>query len=139
MDHIRRRRRGSTLVEFALTFPVYVVVLMGVVDAGWLYFQQASLDGATRAACRSGTTVDPGVGNVNIMNVYTQVENQVEAELDEMGVDSSNLSVTSTTSGAPPTRTLICTVQQPYTALTRLVLPDLTLTATTAMRMEYQR
>jgi Flp pilus assembly protein TadG len=139
MVRLRRGRHGSTHLEFALTFPVYVVVLFGIVDGGWLYYQQASLDSATRIACRGGTTVDPGNGNVNIMNVYNYVTTQVPIELDAMGVDSSNLSISSTTSGTAPTRTLICTVQQPYSALTRLVLPDMTLTSTTAMRMEYQR
>ena len=139
MNRFRRGRRGSTHLEFALTFPVYVVVLFGIVDGGWLYYQQASLDSATRIACRGGTTVDPGNGNVNIQNVYDYVIAEVPLELDAMGVDSTNLSVSATTNGAPPTRTLICTVQQPYNALTRLVLPDMTLTSVTAMRMEYQR
>jgi Flp pilus assembly protein TadG len=139
MHRIRHGRRASTHLEFALTFPVYVVVLFGIVDGGWLYYQQSSLDGATRTACRGGTTVDPGTNNVNIQNVYDYVIAQVPTELDEMGVDSTNLSVTATTTGAAPTLTLICTTQQPYNALTRFVLPDMTLTSTTAMRMEYQR
>jgi len=139
MHRTRRGRRASTHLEFALTFPVYVLVLFGIVDGGWLYYQQASLDGATRTACRGGTTVDPGTNSVNIQNVYDYVIDQVPLELDEMGVDSTNLSVTATTTGAPPTRTLICTTQQPFSALTRFVLPDMTLTSVTAMRMEYQR
>jgi Flp pilus assembly protein TadG len=139
MDRSRRSRRGATLLEFALTFPVYILVLMGIIDGGWLYFQQASLDSATRAACRGGTTVDPGTNNVNIQTVYDYVIAQVPVELDEMSVDSKGLSVNVTTTGAAPTHTLVCTVQQPYTALTGLVLPDMTLTSTTAMRMEYQR
>jgi Flp pilus assembly protein TadG len=139
MQRIRRGRRASTTMEFALTFPVYVFVLFGIVDGGWLYYQQSSLDGATRTACRGGTTVDPGTNNVNIQTVYDYVINQVPLELQEMGVDSSNLSVSATTTGAAPTLTLICTVQQPFTAVTRFVLPDMTLTSTTAMRMEYQR
>ena len=71
--------------------------------------------------------------------MYDYVINQVPTELDEMGVNSTNVSVSATTTGNSPTRTLICTVQQPYSALTRLVLPDMTLTSVTAMRMEYQR
>jgi Flp pilus assembly protein TadG len=134
-----RRQRGATLLEFALTLPVYLVVMMGIVDAGWLYFQQSSLDGATRIACRGGTTVDPGTNSVNIQTVYDYVTNQVPIELDEMGVNSNGLSINVTTTGAAPTRTLVCTVQQPYTALTGLVLPSMTVTSTTAMRMEYQR
>ena len=139
MQRIRRGRRASTTMEFALTFPVYVLVLFGIVDGGGLYYQQASLDGATRTACRGGTTVDPGTNNVNIQTVYDYVINAVPLELQAMGVDSSNLSVSATTTGAAPTLTLICTVQQPFTAVTRFVLPDMTLTSTTAMRMEYQR
>jgi Flp pilus assembly protein TadG len=139
MQRIRRGRRASTTLEFALTFPVYVLVLFGIVDGGWLYYQQSSLDGATRTACRGGTTVDPGTNNVNIQTVYDYVTNEVPLELDAMGVNSNNLSISSTTTGAAPTLTLICTVQQPFTALTKFVLPDMTLTSTTAMRMEYQR
>jgi len=139
MHRTHRGRRASTTMEFALTFPVYVVVLFGIVDGGWLYFQQASLDSATRTACRGGTTVDPGTNNVNIQTVYDYVTNAVPLELDAMGVNSNNLSISSTTTGAAPTLTLICTVQQPFTALTKFVLPDMTLTSTTAMRMEYQR
>jgi Flp pilus assembly protein TadG len=139
MNRIRRGRRASTHLEFALTFPVYIVVLFGIVDGGWLYYQQSSLDGATRAACRGATTVDPGNASVNIQNVYDYVIAEVPNELDAMGVDSTNLSVSATTTGAAPTRTLVCTVQQPYSALTKFVLPDMTLTSVTAMRMEYQR
>jgi Flp pilus assembly protein TadG len=139
MNRIRRGRRASTTMEFALTFPVYVVVLFGIVDGGMLYYQQSSLDSATRTACRGGTTVDPGTNNVNIQTVYDYVTNEVPLELDAMGVNSNNLSISSTTTGAAPTLTLICTVQQPFTALTKFVLPDMTLTSTTAMRMEYQR
>ena len=139
MHCIRRGRRGSTHLEFALTLPIYVMVLFGIVDGGMLYMQQSSLDGATRTACRGATTVDPGVNNANIQAVYDYVNDQVPLELDAMGVDSTGLAITSTTSGGAPTRTLICTVQQPYTALTGFVLPDLTLTSITAMRLEYQR
>lgn len=64
----RDRQRGTTLVEFALVFPVLIALLFGIIDAGRFIgtrtmLSQAAAAGA-RASCLSGasqSTVDQAV------------------------------------------------------------------------------
>ena len=59
---LRRRlgERGASLVEFALVFPVLVVVIVGALSLLWLAAATTSLDQATRRAARfAATPIDP--------------------------------------------------------------------------------
>ena len=52
---MRRRERGQSLLEFALMLPVLLIILMGLLDLGRLYFVMVTLEdlageGATYAA-----------------------------------------------------------------------------------------
>ena len=38
-----RNRRGATIVEFALVFPLLLLLMLGVMDFGFYYFVQHSL------------------------------------------------------------------------------------------------
>jgi Flp pilus assembly protein TadG len=44
-----RRDRGSAAVEFAITAPVLIILVLGVADYGVLTYQASALAGATRA------------------------------------------------------------------------------------------
>ena len=66
----RDRQRGTTLVEFALVFPVLIALLFGIIDAGRFIgtrtmLSQAAAAGA-RASCLDGasqSTVDQAVAD----------------------------------------------------------------------------
>jgi Flp pilus assembly protein TadG len=48
----RERARGQALAEFALVFPIFALVLFGVISLGlWVFYQQ-QLSGAAREAAR---------------------------------------------------------------------------------------
>lgn len=47
-----RRPRGQALAEFALVFPVFFLVLMGMIDGGRLVYTDATLSQAAREAAR---------------------------------------------------------------------------------------
>jgi hypothetical protein len=51
---------GAAAVEFAITVPVLVVLVLGVADYGFLMGTSASLEGATRAGAEVGKA-DPSV------------------------------------------------------------------------------
>ncbi len=51
----RRNQRGSNAVEFALTLPVLVVMLSGLIDYGWYFSQHQAVLSAVREATRAGT------------------------------------------------------------------------------------
>lgn len=61
VHNLRRRRDGATAVEFALTFPVLMVALMGVIELGRLGYTQTALHFAAQEATRFAIVRD---GNV---------------------------------------------------------------------------
>lgn len=50
-----RDRRGTAMVEFALTAPVFLLLLLGIIDYGWKYYAQQVLQGAVSNAARAAT------------------------------------------------------------------------------------
>jgi TadE-like protein len=48
----RRRSAGQALVEFALVFPIMIMVLFGIISLGLLVFYQQQLSSAAREAAR---------------------------------------------------------------------------------------
>jgi Flp pilus assembly protein TadG len=55
--------RGSTIVEFALVFPLFAMLLFGIMEFGWYFFVQHTLQYATREGTRlalvGATLTDP--------------------------------------------------------------------------------
>ena len=56
----RSHRRAGVAVEFALTLPVLLVLLAGVVDFGWFFFVQAAVLNAAKDAARMGVVAEAG-------------------------------------------------------------------------------
>ena len=47
-----RIEKGQALVEFALVLPLLLALLCGIVDFGWLYYNQITLNNAAREGAR---------------------------------------------------------------------------------------
>ena len=52
---LRRHQRGTALMEFALTAPVFLLILMGIFDYCWQMYAQQVLQGAVAKAGRDAT------------------------------------------------------------------------------------
>jgi len=50
--HIRRKESGQAIVEFALVLPILLALLCGIIDFGWLYYNQITLNNAAREGAR---------------------------------------------------------------------------------------
>jgi Flp pilus assembly protein TadG len=81
----RRGERGQSLVEFAVTFPVFVLLLAGMVDLGLALFSNVTIISAAREGARLGV-VQPGD--------TTAIEDRVRAMSN--GLDLNKLTVTTT-------------------------------------------
>jgi uncharacterized membrane protein len=53
-------RGGGVSVEFALTLPLLLILLAGVVDYGWYFFVQSAVLNAAKDAVRMGVVADMG-------------------------------------------------------------------------------
>ena len=49
---LHRREHGQALVEFALVLPILLLLLCGIIDFGWLYYNQITLNNAAREGAR---------------------------------------------------------------------------------------
>ena len=43
---------GQAMVEFALVLPIFLLILCGIIDFGWLFYNQLSLNNACREGAR---------------------------------------------------------------------------------------
>lgn len=55
MDSKERRERGQALVEFALVFPIFLVLVFGLIDVGRLVYVDNALSQAAREGARWGS------------------------------------------------------------------------------------
>lgn len=59
-------KRGNSALEFALAFPVFIILVLGIIEFGWYFFVQHTLQYATREGMRLalvGRTLTDGSGN----------------------------------------------------------------------------
>lgn len=65
----RRTRRGQALIEFAVAFPVVLVMMFAIFDVTRLMFIQNSLDSAARAAARRAAMNEPSTSRSDLFRV----------------------------------------------------------------------
>jgi Flp pilus assembly protein TadG len=58
------RRRGASMVEFAIILPVLVALLFGLIEFGWLFFKMAQINQAARHGAR--VAVRPAADNAEV-------------------------------------------------------------------------
>jgi Flp pilus assembly protein TadG len=133
-----RWRRGTNAIEFAITFPFFVFVMAGMIDAAWMVMQQSAYDSAAHLGCRDGSTKDPGFALANIASVKSYAQTQALYHLGQYGGQCNSCSVTAETLYSNPAMSLRCTITGAYKPLFG-VLPNGTLKSKAVVRMEFQR
>ena len=72
MRRRRNRQSGQSLVEFALVLPVFLLILAGIIDMGFMFYSRITVINAAREGARSAVTaIDnptniPGLVNSNV-------------------------------------------------------------------------
>lgn len=80
----RKSRRGQGLVEFALAFPIFLLIVLGIFEFGRLFIVYTSVYAAAREGARYGAAVD------NLCNT------NIESEAERAGFLAGDLSITTT-------------------------------------------
>jgi Flp pilus assembly protein TadG len=89
--HKRQRTRGQALVEFAIIFPLFLIVLGSVLYFGFLLYSKMSIINAAREGAHYGILLDPADPAFD-----TQVSDQVQGAA---GAGLNPTSVTTDTQG----------------------------------------
>lgn len=105
MPRLRRHRdtddRGASAVEFALVLPLLLVLMFGLIDFGFVFSQQLTLNNAVREGARRAVVNDPYNGNSTTANprtcdgILTSVKNQLLG----LGMDNSQVQLKITQDG----------------------------------------
>jgi Flp pilus assembly protein TadG len=130
-----RARRGANAVEFALTLPVFLMLVLGTMDYGLIFMTQAGLDSAVSIGCREGAMVDPLLADPTIT-----AHDQVVALANYWCADTP-CDITVTDSGGPtaPVRTLECRISRETKAIIGFVPAPVELESVSQYRLEWQR
>lgn len=125
----RCRERGAAMVEFALVFPLLIVLIMGIVEVGRAYHVQTSLSNAAREGVRT-----MALGN-NATAARTAAKNAATTLSPPLTDAQLTISPATCTSGAQVTMTVKYTTSY-ITALPGMVGVgnSLTLTGKGTMR-----
>jgi Flp pilus assembly protein TadG len=129
-------QEGAAAVEFAIILPVLLLLTLGALDLGHMYFvdhliTNASREGARYAAKYTGTAAEP---------TNAQVSTYVKSTLNYDAFNLDALTVSATYAGTFPNRiaTVTVTANKQWWALGVLAgFPAKTLTAQTAMNVEH--
>ena len=82
----RRRGRGQSLVEFAVVFPVFMLVLSGILDFGFMLYSRMTVISATREGARSAITQAADVTKIPV-----RVRDAVWSAVGGTGLTLANL------------------------------------------------
>ncbi len=90
-----RSSRGQSLVEFALTLPILLLILVGVLDLGRLYFTYISLTNAAREGARYGAKYPPTNPTDQANSRVQAINNHVAGEVDRniVTLTASNITI----------------------------------------------
>ena len=135
----RETSRGQGLVEFAITVPILLLILLIAIDAGRLFYGYVSLQNATRIAANfAATHADSWPGPNPDQAIYAA---QIQRDTTNLSCDSTIADPTFSPTGTPPrgpgdghvaTVTLTCNFH-PLTPIIGAIVGDtLALTATEA-------
>ena len=76
----RARTRGQSLVEFALGVPLFMLLLLGMVEFGFVFTHHIGLEYASREGARMGSALASGTATV----ACTDVDNNIIAALQRV-------------------------------------------------------
>lgn len=130
----RSGRQGSVATEVALILPIFVVLLIGVLEYGWVMPNGTTLEQVARDAARTGSLASDAADRI------PRATARVTARLPETSFDPADVTVSVQTIQLPTTGDTAVQVDltAQYRALFGLVPTPLTLSGSAVMRAEVQ-
>lgn len=130
-----RRQRGVAAVEMAVVLTLLCTLLFGIMEFGWVFYQQSNVTAAVREGVRVGVTVSPAASP----DAAATAVNRTTAVLSQLHVDLAGASINANYAGTVPARTLTVTARVPYKKLIGFVPAPSSLGYSMTMMLELQR
>lgn len=128
----RRNRRANTIIEVALTLPLFVALLAGVLEWGLALPRQSLVEHCARDAARAGaltkTADDP----------VAAATDRARARLTEAGFDADSAAVGAEILPSGAGDVISVEINLPYAPLLGMIPTSATLKGTARMRLEHQ-
>ena len=130
-----KREDGQAMVEFALVLPIFLLILCGIVDFGWLFYNQLSLNNACREGARYAV-VNTAEGS-DTQAIKNHIENLTTNVFANDGVD---IDIEYTSQGDPKNGDIKVTLEADISFFTPVLSTFLgkekTITSTVIMKVE---
>lgn len=81
----RTRGRGQSLVEYAMTVPVFLLILLGMLEFGFAFSHHLTMEYSTREGARTGASLANGSATVPCATIDDQVVAAVQRVLTGAG------------------------------------------------------
>jgi Flp pilus assembly protein TadG len=131
MGFLRRRRKrredGVSAVEFGLVLPLFIIILLGIMDYGWVYYVKLTMTNAAREGARVGVTLDT--------NIESGAQTAAKGYLGAAGFNPDEAQWSVSSNLADPTLSVTVSVN-PFKPLVGFVPTPSQLSSTAAMRWE---
>lgn len=132
---VRICTRGSVLVEFAIILPIFILLILATIEAGWALYIQSTLADAARQGARVAVTQN--VGSNVIVSIIDDIVQSANIPAGQVSVTITPLAISLEPRGTPIT----IDVSMPYNSASILPAPlffsTVTLQAQVTMSKEY--
>lgn len=128
-----RREGGQSLVEFAIIFPILLLMLAGITEIGFMYYASYTIENASREGARIAVTLDDLAANDG--RVVLRVQNLIPSTAFFSGFNSiTNNGITDCSVNDEVTVTVAGNYN--FVSLRLLGLTNINLSFPTTMRYE---
>ena len=130
-----QREDGQAMVEFALILPIFLLILCGIIDFGWLFYNQLSLNNVCREGARYAVvnTAD----NADTQAIINHIENSAIHVFANDGVE---ITVTYSSPGEPTSGDITVNLSADISfftpVLSTIMGKEKTITSTVVMKVE---
>lgn len=108
-----RQRQGAAAIEFALLLPIFIIILFGIVEWSWYFFQQGNAIASVRNALRYAVTIP----QTSSPDPADEAESRCRSNLRGVGFSEDQVDgaeVSASYDGSTPDETLTLTAEVPY-------------------------
>ena len=133
---LKRKEDGQAMLEFALVLPIFLLILCGIIDFGWMFYNQLALNNICREGARYAVvnTADDHTTD----EILRHIDNYIESTYSLGDVD---VTVSYTRPLDPLSGDVVVVVKEDFSYLTPIIStvtgkPTRTLGAEVIMKVE---